>query len=212
MELHPIDFMYLEKALSEDDVEGVKRHVTRHNVNNVNTSEVGVVSYVCSYGVDDRDELIMYFVELGISHHLLENITSYFWGTMHRAAIRSKTNIMKALINLGVPVDSNGKNKKSTPLFHALLSHMYPNTNEKKKTVIFLLDHGANPDLIEEKELLPQYARDFINHRQTTRHASIIILGLHRCYNGRKNVLQHNGKDVLSMIARCLWSLLGNKI
>lgn len=203
-----IDFVLLQKSLKANNVAEVKRHVTRHNVNDVDEDGVSAVGYVCMPDAigDDTADLIKYFVHLGMQRNNIENVTRTYWCPIHRAASNGKKEIVRALVQSGVSVDFIDAGR--TPLCH-LFAERHSNTLSRKM-IIFLLDLGADPLLarfVQDPITLPQYAYDFIQHRGETRLATIIVLGLRRT---SKSVLESgNGKDVLCLIARCLWSLRG---
>lgn len=188
-----IDFGLLEDLFKRHNIKEIKRIVNCHNVNDVNHSGAGVALYACKYGHDDP-EALLYFASIGIQQTLLENASFGFWAPIHRAAIDDKMHLVRSLVRLGVPI--NLYDSSRTPLdamFEQVIKY-------NVKSCIELVDMGA-------KTYFPhEWIHDFTKQRQRTRHASIIVLGLQRCF---PNTLQGNGKDVLRMIARCLWSLRG---
>lgn len=197
--METIDFELLPKAFQSNDIEAIKRIVTCRNVNDVDKNFAGVVHYACLFGTDDPSALF-YFASIGIHKGLLENQNEGFFAPLHRCAMHGKFQLVKALVQLGVSVNLRDSGK--TPL-DCLLSLQVGET----KMCMQLLDMGATSSFLVDDD--DNLLCAFVHHREATRQASIIVLGLHRCCC--PETLQHNGKDVLSMIARCLWSMRGER-
>lgn len=193
-----IDFELLEQLFTSNDIETIKKVITRNNVNDTDGQFGSVVHYACKYGPDDPRALY-YFASIGIRGDLMENANQSFWAPIHRAAMHGQFQLVKALVQLGVSV--NLLDCGRTPLDSMMVMEKLHNAD--MKMCMYLLDIGATSSHpIDDCKLVV-----FVSNREATRNASIIVLGLHRCRCTK--ALKGNGKDVLLMIARCLWSIRG---
>ena len=122
---------------------------------------------------------------------------------LHWAAYWGKPRLLRALLDLGTPVDILYERGR-TPLLFALVS-------KKVECARLLLDAGAQLRLVTENNYctIPQWARDFASAREHARAASLAMLGLLRC--GSRVVGRSNGIDVLRVVARCVWGTRGQQ-
>lgn len=176
----------------------------------------GVISMVCSsHLIGDDPDLVATLVRLGAP--IIDPDKGVVWlQPIHYTAISDKPKVARLLLDLGVPVDfsSNGE-IEFTPLRWACDNgNGAPNLRCAK----VFIDAGATITIMKEsppiyfsnKEgLLPNCLVDFIATRTERRLVCIIVLGFHRCRS--KIIGSRNGKDILRMIARCVWETRGNK-
>lgn len=203
-----LDFDLFDELLERHDVEAVKRLVTPENVmcgwDDVHDMDDGVVWCLCNNDRGpDEPELLHYFVGLGAS--LGTCLSGRLYSPIHTAAFGGKTNLVRAFLDYyDVPVDIVGLNW--TPLGCAVL-------HNHRSCVHLLLDRGADVSGFQEfylnkkPELFPLLQR-FIHGRNRAQTATLVILNLMKEQTFRAT---GNGKDVLRMIARCVWATRENK-
>lgn len=79
----------------------------------------------------------------------------------------------------------------------------------RKMCVYTLLDAGAKLKHVVDVLYIPQWVRDFVSNRKKRRKESLAVLTLLK----RKSIiLAENGKDVLQIIARCVWGKRGHAL
>ena len=190
-----LNFDAFEEYLSDDNVDAAKSIVTPANAQARRARDgYGVVFYLCWYGPNDPG-LLHHFVKLGAT---LELDSAFIRDSpLHAAAFRGNYKQMRALLDLGVPVDIFCS-YNYTPLYYSL-------GYQKRKCTRLLLDAGAKLGCAKQ-DLVPNWVYDFVTKREQTRTFSVIILGLLRC---NSKVTGQNGKDILRIVARCLWGLRG---
>lgn len=189
-----LDFDLLDKYLRTNNVAEAKRLVTRENVHQRDDDDGGVVWHLCNQGPDDP-ELLYHFVAMGASLEMStdENVRS----PQDPAAAYKKPKILRALLDLGVP--PNVKAFGHTPFERAL-------ENNNFVCACVLLDAGATAT-IRFGTQIGRRLHGFITNRNKARDASIAILSLLKC---RSHIITGNGKDVLRIVARCVWSQRGH--
>lgn len=103
---------------------------------------------------------------------------------------------VRLFIDHGYPVDTINAYGE-TPLFCALYNSAYA-------CAVVLLDAGAKPGMRNVKGTqIPKWAHRFVAARINARAAAIAVLCLTRVGS---RVVGNNGRDVLRIIARCVWS------
>lgn len=187
-----MDFGLLIRVLVNKNVEDVKQYITPVNVHDVDEEGDEVAWYIFNYGPDDPS-LVSYLVECG--YHANEN-------KMVLRAIRSnKPKILRALL------DDYSVSPKNDWLETAILYH---NTH----IIRVLIDAGVSVTVPVTSHSwsiqYPEFINRFITKRNHTRTISVIVIGL-KTLCARSDALQGNGKDVLVMIARCIWSTRGHE-
>lgn len=114
-----------------------------------------------------------------------------------RGAPLNKPAIVRKLLDLGMDVNYTTSMGLS-PLFVALCHKQVP-------VARILLDAGGTCGMYDMGRR--SYIDDFFWYRLSTRNAAVAILCLQRC--GARVLGNHNGPDILRMIARCVWSMRG---
>lgn len=154
----------------------------------------GAISHLCERGPDDVD-LLHFLIGMGASLELDSDGSR--WSPLHFAATTNKPNITLALLELGIPANILTWSG-STPLDACAISPP-PNL----KCVDALIAAGGK-NLVYK---LRGYMKRFVANREVARAASIIVLGLHLV--APTTTLQGNKKDVLRIVARCVWGMRG---
>lgn len=189
-----LDFRAFCSCLKIGDIAGAKSLVTNENIHARDEDGDGVVACCCWFGPDEP-ELLHVLVEMGAT--LKEK------NAMHYAASKGKPNLLRVLLLNGTNVDIlNGIGQ--TPLNRAV-------ENRNVECVHMLLDAGANVKLTKNMFSYDGKIWMWISRiqraREKARIASIVIVGLSRCGCG---VLGLCGRDVLRIVARCVWSTRAN--
>lgn len=168
----------------------VKNLITKENVTTVFGGHC-VLTYVCWYGPDDPD-ILLYCVGLGASvqRHVGNK------APIHFAAQSGKCKLVRTLIDLGVSVNQETQTGSTVLDFTLLRSN--------RCTELVLDAGGVQTSVVN----LPQWAKNFINQRKQHRTNALILIGLKQC---RSKTIGFNGKDVMRVIARCIWSMRGWK-
>lgn len=151
---------------------------------------VNFVWLLCKYGDDDPDMLV-YLVDKGCPFILKKQGDHT---CLSIAAKKGKHKIVKKLLDLGV--DANEKNHYGC----TSLQCIEKNNEGTRLCAMHLLDAGA---AAAPNTIIAQWISDLANQRKATHTLVILLLGLQKCCS---TVLAHNGKDVLRMIARVIWS------
>lgn len=193
-----LDFDAFVEHLQVNDIDAAKALVTSTNAQARDKNGYGVLWYMCTNGLLDDHDPLYHFVALGSTLEL--DSAGKYSSPLYRTAVLGRPRLMRALLDLGTPVDILNKYGRTT--LYAALAHNYVDC------VWLLLDAGAQLDLVKEREdfKIPAWARDFVSKREKTRKSSVVILGLLHC---KSKVTGKNGRDVLRMVARCMWSLRG---
>lgn len=174
----------------------------------------GVLTHVCEFGPDDPD-LLHHFIKLGATLEL--DSVGIRGGPIHSATATNKPKILHTLLELGTPV--NLGSYRYTPLDNAFGFKFGEEANANGYTVgaiykesrlcaKILLDAGAQPS--ECKRNVPQWIYDYVSTREKTRASAIAVLGLLLCRSSVISGGKYIGRDVLCVVARCVWSLRGN--
>lgn len=204
-----MDFDEFIDCLSRGEVAKAAKMVTTRNVNCRSHLNFGVVLLLCRFGPDDP-ELLRHFAYLGASLEMVKrSSTSLHWATTH-----NKPKLVRALLDLGANV--NTRNSWG-------LSALQWCRQDDQTCSILLLDAGAE---IPFCPAMHKY-QCFMTTREKARSASIAILCLHRLFSKsmttrkkarsasvailhrRHQQLFSKTKDVLRVVARCVWSTRG---
>lgn len=194
-----MDFALFCKRLDNLQIDDAKQQVTVRNANILDGRGFGILWYVCAHGPDDP-ALFQYFVGL---------VGSLFGGCgddvattpLHKAANAGKPKILRAILDLNIIcVDAKTNYNQRTPLYWAVI-------NYKFDCARLLIDAGASPHHLP---LQSECVMKFVAARHDARLVSIIVLALQRCA-ARSFTQSGNGKDVLRMVARCVWSTRGEE-
>lgn len=177
-------------------IDDVKQLVTSENVMFRDYMGDGVLSYICMYYKVDDGDVIRYFVQQGATLELDSHKRR--WSPLHKAACRGRGKMTRALIDLGIPVDIHTEYNQ-TPLMR---TYFYDSNFESAKV---LIDAGANLSVFNDE--LAGWVKEFVATREQTRAAAVIVLALQRCRSAVVGC--GNGRDVLKMVARCVWSTRG---
>lgn len=188
-----LDFGEFRSFLRNGDIDAAKRLLTPATAQARDRDGRGVLWYLCSFGSDDAD-LLYHFLELGATLELDNSRKRP--SPLHAAAWRGNFRQLHTLLDLGIPANIFDGNR-NTPLHYSL---------GRKKCSRLLLDRGAKLSLLKKDLNIPDWAIDFVLKREKTRKTSVAILGLLKC---NSEVTRKNGKDVLCMVAKCVWSSRG---
>lgn len=118
---------------------------------------------------------------------------------LHNATEDGTLDICSLLLNAGSMVDVVNM-RGHTPLYWALSS-------DKRDVAEVLLDHGARLERVKlDKRLktIPAWAVSFVERRNACRSLCWAMLELAR---RRSRVIGGNRRDVLRLVAKCLWAL-----
>lgn len=181
------DFGQFEAFLKLDDKRALDM-VTTSNSHCRSEGELGVISYFCKYGSDDVESLHR-LLRCGASLELDSN--GLRWNPLHVAAQRDKPKLVRALLDLGVPVNILTR-YSSTPLWCSM--------DSGKMCTMILIDAGA-----QIVPIVPIWVRNFVATRKKIRSTALALLCVTRCGANTFG----NGKDVFLIIARCVWGLRG---
>lgn len=190
-----LDFAELRNHLVWGRINSAKRMVTSQNVLCVDDDGITVIQAYCMCGPDDAN-VLRHFMDLGAT---LSWTTNY--SPLCLAAQRGSKEITRALLTVGACVDEKG-GCDVTPLDIAIYYVMKANRRyySHRNCALLLIDAGANISLV--RDTIPKWALDFVEARNKARGGSLVIMGLVMC---RSRSIGQNGKDVLKMIARCVW-------
>lgn len=169
--------------------------------------EVGdedIIRSVCRYGPDDPT-IIQYFLGLGAPLYTCWSTRPFYKASIYYAAFNGNVKQIQELVRVGVSVDFNDRKTVLSCVLKKLWNGSFYNNEDLVRSAICLIDLGAKYVPLSEEFM---WIQEFVESKHATQHACIIILGLQRCCRN-DNVLQGNGKDILRVIARCLWSLRG---
>lgn len=181
--------------LVQRNIEMAKSMVTKKNVAHLRESDgYGVVWCVCVHGPDDPS-LLLYFLQLGAVMQTNTPNTC-----LHITTQQHKYKLMRAIIDAGFPINTPDVNG-ITALSEAII---YCNRFGAK----MLMDAGATLQKIQNSwaKIQKSWAVQWLKARATTRDACIVILGLVKC---KSTIITNNGRNVLWLIARCLWQKRG---
>lgn len=198
-----MDFSWLYEP---QDHGGVRSIITQDNVRECDSNGCGVVWHMCrSPFFPDDAKTLTYFIKLGASYfiNVQDAACRVIVEPIHLAARTGKKNMLRVLLDLGIPVDTPSFCVRNTPLFYAV------NSDRGRDCARLLLDAGANLDLVHNNIKIPTWVGKFVANRYSARNASIAILYLHSDAKATKS-LCGNGRDMLRMIARCVWSTRGH--
>lgn len=172
--------------LRKRDIDGVKRLITRENVESEWYCGKNAIWVVCTFTRDDDASLAHY---LGTTYP-----GSPFSGILRALAYYGRTKMIRELLDLGV-VDE--KPTLESPYAAVDIAVIWM----KYESAFVLLDAGAkcgvNP---------PKWVIDFIDVRNAAREAAMVVLGLQRC-----GTLFVVSRDALRIVARCVWSTRGHQ-
>lgn len=151
----------------------------------VNTSNAfDLLEVVCQQGHDDDFSLIGYFLAMGACR--MNN-------ALHSAASYDKPKMLRALLDAGINVNRLGRSGKTA--FHFAMVW------NCRQCIKVLIDAGATPPVDAE-----EWITEYIDERSTMRSSCIVMMALNRC----RSAYSGANKDVLRMIARCVWSARGH--
>lgn len=190
------DFDEVLEHFHNNDIDAIKQMIVAENVNFHDDGD-NILTFMCMFGPDDV-ALFRHFVALGAQPQQDEMGSL----TLLAAATNGKPRILRELLD----TDENASGFTRMPeLLTCLLDSrcfiVDDNVIPFNECDRIMVDAGAQPDA-----KTPLWLREFATYREAARSASIVILGLlQRCGS-----LSGNGKDVLRIIARCVWSTRGH--
>lgn len=158
----------------------------------------GVIWYVCAYApdVDESVQLIHKLVALGAALEIKPKTSFYSRrNPIHVVCWKEKPKLLHTLIELGSPIELRCGNGW-TALHHAI-------SVQSVECVKILLDAGAQLSLCVSN-FVPTWVTTLAEKRTRIRNVSIVLLGMIKISS---TSLCGNGRDVLRMIARCVWSM-----
>lgn len=190
-----LDFNVFDAHLECGATEAALSLVTKENARSLDINGFGVMVSFCANG-PDNPEMLRRLMDLGVPLHDKRTPTPIF-----EAVASNKTKLVRFLLDIGTHVDTRS-NDGNTALDYALMLPV------GKECVRLLLDAGANIQKLHNG--IPQWAHEFIETRKKVRDAAIVVLGVLRCCGANAKMLCGNGKDVLCVIARGVWSTRGH--
>lgn len=185
------DWDEFEYRLQQKDFDGAERMLPQ-NVNIVTDDGFGLVDYICRNTNNDGVPLLCRVLKLGATFDV-KRCCGYY-------AVENKSDRnLKALLDFGHPVEGTfvGTGATMSLLEKALLRCVDGPT----ACLVLLIERGAELRNVNCANLF--WAKELVAAREKIREAALAILGLLMC---RSRVLGINRKDVLRMIARCVWS------
>lgn len=191
-----VDHEILRNCFTHRDVVGIKSLITTENVKKVDATGLGVVWFFLHHGPDDP-EILKLLVDAGAP--LYNEYSSGFYTPLIKAAARRRNKCIRALLDMGYPVDRLCTNQTALQLAIA---------HDNDEGVKILLDAGAS--LKNLTNVIPGWIKGFMNRHRQTRKNCRIILGLKRARS--RSLGCNNGVDILRMIARCVWETRGHDV
>lgn len=194
---HVLNFVYFKLCLLSDRIDDLKKMLTTQNITDVGESG-STIDYLCKFGPNNR-ELTKHFLRLGAPTRDHDLFTAVY---------HEKHEVLRALLDHGLNVDTTPM-RKITPLGVVFL-----NFNQVDAACCkVLIDAGAQISNTEKEVRfrgghVPRPATSFVKTRIATRATSMAMLQLAR---RRSQVFGgYNGREVLEMIARCVWETRGH--
>lgn len=199
--MNPVDFDAFVELLEKNDIVGAKAMIDTGNVLSTDRKGDGIVAILCWDGPDDP-ELLRHFVALGAPLEIQKNMRSFRISSLHYAAAQNKPKLIRSLLDIAGAdcvnvLDPYGR----TPLRQSFNSAFV----ECGKV---LIDAGADLFIVGSM-YRREWVSEFVASREEARSASVVVLGLLRCSGAHKS-LCGNGKDVIRIVARCIWSTRGH--
>lgn len=175
-------------ALKTKNIALAKKIVTKKNAETHFPGRHCVLTYLCFLGPDDP-QLLHHCVQSGASvmTHVGDKTP------LHFAATNGKHALVRALLDLGASVNQQTMVGKQTAL----------DLTDDDKCIKTLLEAGGKFSQPCNKYWWTLF---FSQTREASRVESIIVLGLKHC--GSKTI-GNNNRDVLRMVARCVWARRG---
>lgn len=185
-------FDTLQVLFKAKDIDAIKRHVTPETALIKDDCNCNFMWYFFVYGWDNI-ELLHYFLDCG--EVVTQPLDSYW--SLQKALIRGMFQVFYELL-FRLKIDVNYVHLGYTSLDD--IRRRYGGSIWQQK---ILLDVGAR----YVREPPEDWAQTFLAQREQSRMNAVLILGFKQC--GSK-VLGANGRDVLRMIGRCIWSIRGH--
>lgn len=194
-------FLSLDWKCKSFDEKRLKKIVTAENILDADDQGEGIMVYLALYA-KGRTDLIEYFYKMGASL-FLDSEERETWSLLHYASRKNTPEVVRQLLDYGVPVNiTDGEN---TPLDNCLSWHL--DKIAQKKIAKILIDAGGirkRLDISGKRKF--EWIEGFKKQREEVRLAAISILSL---LKSNSSVIGKNGKDVLSVIGRCVWEARG---
>lgn len=201
-----VDFDLFYICLQKNDIPAALQLVTRKNANTCSRiGGHGVLALLCCYGPDDPD-LLRHFIELGAPIYVSNATSSRPVSALHHAALRGLHRILRVLLNLGDATLTDMPDwANRTPLYMALQTSRGYKHQKKNRDLcaLLLLDAGAKVPPTEDFEV-PLWVYEFLDMREKLRSGCVALVGV-----VLKSREHKNKKDVMRIIARCLWATRG---
>lgn len=165
----------------------------------------GFVFNICRYGNRSTDVNLLRHA-LRLECPALTTCGGCDYSPLHWAT--DNPDMIRILLDYGVPVDLVCGMMMITPLASSLSKGDWPSAR-------MLIDAGADlakaiPSDMPPKKRIVEHLKLFVATREKTRMGCIAVLGLLRA--NAATLGRNNGKDILRMIARCLWATRGIKL
>lgn len=197
-----VDFVQLFYHLERRELEHAKALVTSHNVQDRDARGYDVLCYVCEYGSDDPD-LLRHFMKLGVSP-IHEQTIGKRSQSVHSAAATNKPKMLRVLLDEAQTRNHLGSSESIfSPLDFAIglscgIKQQYRET--KLVCAKMLLDAGARTTD------MPEWVYAYLVRRACARAATKAFLQVAK-RGSRVLIDTCNGKDVLRLVARYVWSM-----
>lgn len=201
------DFNTFIFFLQENRVDEIKSLITPLNAKAQTPTCEGITTQLCRYGADEP-ELLRHFIMCGAPMEPDDTMM----GLLHICALHAKPLLLREIINIrgGASIDDlESKDRFGRDVYDLAL--LFFNDEDKP----FEERVACIKELIEVNGKVPpkwkscKWVNEFAAARVATRSAAIAILGLIRCSSATLQRTQ-NGKDVLILIARCIWGTRGH--
>lgn len=202
-----LDFFAFNKCLEKGNFVGAKQLVCPENGNQIDPmTQRSVLSLYCIMNdAPDDPDIIHYFVHCGAPIRDVPCEEKAWLHPIHYAAINNKPKFARALLDHGAEVNMPSNEVGCTALFWAIRHQSWTCAKVLIDAGALYYDFQIVASCVNGAKPLDQ----FIVTREQTRSVAIVVLGLHSCGSGTV-IGSHNGKDVLRMIARCVWGTRGH--
>lgn len=181
--------------LMRGNVVDAKRIVTREIAHKRDYLGCGFIWYFLFHGKDDP-VLLQYLLDQGAT--LDAPKTQGYYSPLQQATCYGKEKVLRELLNIGVGVDVYLWGCTSLQLAFEL---------RRIENAKILLDAGAKLGLVYADTSIPEWVHGFMEHREHIRKITLIVLGLKRA---QSQIIGCNGRNVLCVIARCVWETRGH--
>jgi ankyrin repeat protein len=190
------------RACRDGNLELLHAQLTTANVNNtdiINGSTALI--WVASRGYV---ECTLFLLGIGADVNIRD---SHGRSALHIASLRGHVEVVKILLNSGALIDVPD-NDGFTSLYWSIRQSRH---NDFKNRFLIasrvLIDNGAkvsNVKLNVHIPAIPDWVNEFVSARLMCRHASIILIGIHKCH--RTYITGSNDINVIRQVSKHIWA------